>query len=894
MSASSLFRTLRRLVPTKQRRLFDPSYNDLLQEHLNADGRQGVTFGFRVLTLVAQCHALWLRDAGQRVLARPRLAHSRRRSSMLGLVANTLYDMRLAIRRLVKRPGFTLAAVGTLALGIGANTTIFSVVQGVLFRPLPYPDADRLVGVYRVRPNWSTSPARLNGVYAVPFQVLRDWDELTPVFTHVGGYANWWFTFTGGDRPERIVGANATSETFTALGAQPLLGRLLGPEDDRVGAPPVAILSHRLWQRRFGADSAIVGSSVVLNSVLHTVVGVMPPDFLFPGYGDHQLWATFEDELKEAGRSAAFLQVVGRLAQGVSLDAARRAMDAVNRRIVELHPDEDAYRVVLVPRKELLVAESRPALTLLSGAVGLVLLIACANIANLLLVRASERRREIGVRHALGAGRGRLFVEQLGESAALSAVGAVVGYFLAVVGVRPLVAMFPVDLPRASEIGVDHRALAFAAALALLTGFLTGTLPAIRSAGSSMADALRDVGRTSAGGRQRNRTHAALVISEIALAFVLLAGAGLFLKSFARLTSVDPGFTSENLLTVPVNLPGTYRTSNDATRAFFRDVTERLAALPGVEMVAQVNQMPLSGQGSSFPPTFIETSSGVVENNVHEAVVTPSYFGAMDIPLVAGRLLASDDRQGAPTVAVINQTMARRYWPDEDPIGRRLKIGAAVGDTTWATVVGVVGDIRYALSSRPFSEYYVPFDQRPVSYQTIVIKTALDVPAVAGAARAAVRAVDPDVPTRVSRLDDLIGASTAVARSRFAILVIGFLAGVAALLAILGVYGVLAYTVTQRTREIGIRIALGAGRENVLGTVMQRGLLMAGTGVAIGLGLALVTVRVTESLLYEVSPTDVPTLAIVALLVAVAALAASYVPARRATRVDPVRTLRQE
>jgi putative ABC transport system permease protein len=813
---------------------------------------------------------------------------------MLGHAANALYDMRLAIRRLVKRPGFTLAAVGTLSLGIGANTTIFSVVQGVLFRPLPYPDADRLVGVYRVRPNWSTAPARLNGVYAVPFGVLRDWDELSPAFTHLGGYENWSYTFTGGDRPERLVGGHATAGTFAALGMQPMLGRRLVPEDDRVGAAPVVILSHRLWQRRFGSDSTIVGSGVVLNSAPHTIVGVMSPDFLFPGYGDHQLWTTFEDDRKQAGRQAGFLQVVGRLAPGVSLDAARRELVAVNRRIVELHPDEADYRVMLVPRKELLVAESRPALILLSGAVGLVLLIACANIANLLLVRASERRREIGVRHALGAGRARLFIEQLSESTALSLGGAVVGYFIAVAGVGPLIAMFPGDLPRAAEIGVDHRALAFAATLALFTGFLIGTLPAIRSARASMADALRDVGRTSAGGKQRNRTQAALVVSEIALAFVLLAGAGLFLQSFARLTSVDPGFTSENLLIVPVNLPGPYRTSNDATRAFFRDVTERLEALPGVEMVAQVNQMPLSGQGSSFPPTSMETSSGVVENNIHEAVVTPSYFAAMGIPLITGRLLTTDDRTGGPTVAVINETMARRFWPDEDPIGRRLKIGADVGDTTWVTVVGVVGDIRYSLSSRPFSEYYVSFDQRPVSYQTVVVKTTLDVSAVAGAARTAVRAVDPDVPTRVSRLDDLIGASAAVVGSRFAILVIGFLAAVAALLAILGVYGVLAYTVTQRTREIGIRIALGAGRENVLSTVMRRGLLMAGAGVGIGLALALVAVRVTESMLYEVSPTDAPTLAVVALLVAVAAFAASYVPARRATRVDPVRALRQE
>jgi putative ABC transport system permease protein len=894
MSTSWLFKTLRRLVPTKQRRLFDPSYSDLLEDHLRAEGRHTIWFGVRALMLVVQCHILSLHDVSRSVLTRPRSTNPPRRVSMLGHVANALYDMRLSIRRLLKRPGFTLAAGGTLALGIGANTTIFSVVQGVLLRPLPYPDADQLVGVYRVRPTWSTAPARLNGVYAVPFQVLRDWDELSPVFTHLGGYENWSYTFTGDDRPERLVGANSTSGTFTALGTQPFMGRLLVPEDDHVGAPPVAILSHRLWQRRFGADSTIVGSGVVLNSVLHTVVGIMPPDFLFPGYGNPQLWTTFDDERKQAGRQAGFLQVVGRLAPGVTLDGARREMDAVNRRIIDLHPDEDDYRVVLESRKELVVAESRPALILLSGAVGVVLLIACANIANLLLVRASERRREIGVRHALGAGRGRLFIEQLSESAVLSLVGAVVGYFIAVAGVGPFVAMFPGDLPRAAEIGVDHRALAFAATLALFTGFLIGALPAIRSAGASMTDALRDVGRTSAGGKQRHRTQAALVVSEVALAFVLLAGAGLFLKSFARLTSVDPGFTSENLLIVPVNLPGPYRTSNDATRAFFRDVTERLAALPGVEMVAQVNQMPLSGQGSSFPPTFMETSSGVVENNVHEAVVTPPYFGALDFPLVAGRLLTSDDRQGGPTVTVINEAMARRYWPDEDPIGRRLKIGAAMGDTTWATVVGVVGDIRYSLSSRPFSEYYVSFDQRPVPYQTVVVKTSLDVSAVARATRAAVRAADPDVPTRVSRLDDMIDASGTVSRSRFAILVIGSLAGVAALLAILGVYGVLAYTVTQRTREIGIRIALGAGRENVLGTVMRRGLLMAGAGVAIGLGLALAAVRVTESLLFEVSPTDVPTLTAVAVLVAVAAFAASYVPARRATRVDPVRALRQE
>jgi putative ABC transport system permease protein len=817
-------------------------------------------------------------------------------SSGRGLRLGALvYDLRLAVRLLLKRPGFTVAAVATLGLGIGANTTIFSMVYGVLLKPLPYAEPDRLVGVFRADSTVPSSlgpTANLANLFAVPVPTFWDWSELSPVFDHAGAYAPSGFTLTGGDRPERVFGTAATSGVFAALGIPPLLGRPILPEDDAIGAPGKVVLSHGLWQRRFGGEATILGQDVMLNGMAYTIVGVMPRGFQFPGAGV-QLWATLDNGRKAStGRKGGFLQVVARLELGIALEQAQREMDLVALRIGEAHPDERGRGVRLAPLKELTVAATQPRLLLLLGAVGLVLLIACANIANLLLVRAAERRRELGVRQALGAGRSRLVAQLLTESTVLSLMGGAVGYLFALATVGPFTAMIPGGLARAGEIGVDLRALAFAGILAVSTGLLIGVLPALRSARIPIADVLQESSRGSFGGRRQSRTQTALVVSEIALAFILLTGAGLFIKSFVRLTAVDPGFVTKDILTMGVVLSGEYRSSGDAVHGFFAELTERLEAVPGVQVVAGASQPPLVG-GWSAPPTSVETASGIIADAIHSSSVTPSYFAVMGIPLIAGRALASSDRDGTVPVAVVNQAMVRRYWPNEDPLGHRVRLDYP-DNPGWFTVVGVVGDIRYRLQSPPFPEFYLPQAQWPEWYQTMLLKTAADPAVVAAAAREALWAVDPNVPTRVNVLDDQISRSRSVAAPRFSTLLLVCLAGVAALLAVVGVYGVLAYTVAQRVHEIGIRMALGAGKQNLLRHVMRRGVLLAGMGLAVGLVISLVAVRVVESLLFEISPTDPPTLALVALLVTAAALAASYMPARRATKVDPVEALRGE
>jgi putative ABC transport system permease protein len=565
-------------------------------------------------------------------------------------------------------------------------------------------------------------------------------------------------------------------------------------------------------------------------------------------------------------------------------------MDAVARRIGEEHPEEVEHGIGLFSQKELVVANTRPALLLLLGSVGLVLLIACANIANLLLVRATERRRELGVRQALGAGRGRLLVQHLSESVVLSLAGGAAGYLVAVGSIGPFVAAFPGGLPRGNEVGVDYRVLAVAAGLSIATGLATGVLPAIRAVTTSVVQVLQDGGRGFAGGRQHNRTQAALVVSEIALAFVLLAGAGLFVRSFTRLTSIERGFVTDSLLVMPVVLPIPYRESNETAPAFYQELNERLRSTPGVELVAATSQMPFVS-GFSWPPTSIETSEGVVEDIMHSSSVTPEYFEAMGIPTVAGRTFDSSDRDGSLPVAVVNEAMVKQYWPDENPIGRQVRRDVQ-GDSVWMTVIGVVGDIRNQLNRAPFPEFFMANAQRPSWYRVEVIKTAVRPNSLIPAVREAVWAVDPDVPVQVWKLEDRINQSAAVASPRFGIYVLGALSALAGLLAIVGIYGVLAYAVQQRSQEIGIRMALGAATRNVLGAVLQRGLVMVGTGLALGLAIALAAGRLMESLLFEVSPADPVTMVAVALLVLFAALVASFVPARRATRVDPVEAMR--
>jgi putative ABC transport system permease protein len=737
-----------------------------------------------------------------------------------------------------------------------------------------------------------SSVASIADWYAVPYPLYQDWDERATIFESLGAYAPLGITVTGRGDAERVSGINVTSGVFETLGVRPLLGGPFTADDDRVGMPARVLLSHAYWESRLGSDPDIVGDALVINGTPHTISGVMPRGFAFPSEAQ-RLWTTFPDRRRSTTmREGGSAKVIARLKPNVTLDQARQEMEQVRLQIAEDYPIENEFGVRVLPHAATVGATARPALLLLLGAVGTVLLIACANVANLVLSRTSERRKELGVRQALGAGRGRLLAHVLSECLVLSLAGGVVGCLIAAVGVRPFVSFFPEGLPRVSEIGIDGRVLLFALGLSVLVTFLIGALPALRATGQSLTDALLDVGRAHSGGAQRHRAQAAIVVSEIALAFILLTGAGLFIKSFVQMTSADPGFTPERVLTMRVALTEERHGPEDAAPAFYANLFERLRALPGVRTIAAANQMPFMG-GRSFPPTSVETVDGVTEINVHTASVTPEYFQAMTIPLVAGRPFGVDDRPESPPVAIINQAMASQFWPDESPLGRRVREDA-YDEPVWRTVVGVVGDVKYGLRDTGAPVIHVPFTQRPDHGAFVVMKSDIPPSDVIAAARGIVRSVDSDLPLEFAVLPDRIRDSEAAVVGRFVTAVLGGLGGAAGLLAVLGIYGVLAYTVSQRTHEIGIRMALGASAGAVVRGVVSRGLLMASAGLVLGVAGAVAAARLVESQLFGVSATDPTTLAIVALLVIGATLAASYIPARRATRVAPIEALRYE
>jgi putative ABC transport system permease protein len=816
----------------------------------------------------------------------------------------------------MRRPALLLVVLLVFALGIGGSTVIFSVVNGVLLSPLPYPESERLVNVWQTIPEWRETPPapRLQAYWNrmwVSFPVYEDWLELNRVFESIGIFAGATYTATGGDRAEQITGTRVTFGVFDALGVRPMLGRAFNREEDRVGGPRMVVLSHGLWQRRFGADSAVVGRTMVLDESRYTIVGVMPEGFYFPAAGE--MWTTFSDSDRQRHRFNQFAWGIARLKPGISLKRAQTEMEVLAVRMSEAHPSTYDYGVRLVSRKEDVVGDARPALLLLLGAVGVVLLIACANIANLLLVTATERRKELAVRSALGARRGRLLGQLLTESVALSVVGGGFGLWLAVWSIEPFVALLPAGTPRLADIALDIRVLAFSAVLSVLTGVLVGTLPALTAVRTQLTTVLNDSSRGFVGGRHRNRTQGVLLVSEIALTFVLLVGAGLLTRSLLHLTSVERGFVSGNVITLRLELSAARYTSDDRVRAFYQELYERLESIPGVQAVAAATQMPFSG-GTTRNITTVEARAGLVETNVERANVSASYFRVMSIPLVAGRAFTPQDKYSDTPVAIVSQAMARTYWPDEEAVGRRIKEGGDAvfddvvgveGDWPWLTVVGVAGDVRHeGLDVEQQAKMYLPFRQGMTwqidgdgqfvsSNRTVVLKTSIDPSGVMAAAREVVKAMDPDLPIiELSTLDRLISRS--VAGPRFRTILIGSLAALATVLAVVGIFGVLAYAVARRTNEIGIRMALGAAGSDVVRGVLKRGMAQLATGLAIGLVVSLAAVQVLERFLFEISPTDLGTLIAVVVLLTSAALAASYIPARRATRVDPVDALRRE
>ncbi len=692
---------------------------------------------------------------------------------------------------------------------------------------------------------------------------------------------------TGDDAPERLSGSSVSPAFTEVLRVNPAFGRAFLPEEEQRGANRVVLISDRLWQQRFAVNPAIINQTLMLNGESFTVVGVMPPDFQFPS-PRIDVWSPLTLDL-ERGRNDHFLYAIARLKPDVALAQAQEEMSAIADRLRQQYPESNADSGVnLVSLHEQTIGKARTALLVLLGAVGLVLLIACANVANLLLARAAARQREVAVRTALGASRGRLVRQFLTESLLLAFLGGMLGLLLALWGVDFLTSMSN-TIPRAREIGIDGRALGFTLLVSLLTGVVFGLAPALASSKPDLTRSLKEGSKGAGVGLRGNRVRGLLVVSEIALALMLLIGAGLLIRSFARLLEVNPGFDPANVLTMQVSLPENSYGERAQRAAFYRQVLQRIAALPGVEHVGAVNDLPFSGSrtSNSFQ---IEGRQSNEPMNADSRVINSDYFRAMSIPLLQGRAFTEGDGADAAGVAVINEVMARRFWPDENPIGKRLTFG---GDPP-REIVGIVAALKHDnLSAEEAPEMYAPYGQRPQSRMSIVVRSTVDPQSLTSAVRGAVREVDPNQPIyNVMTMEQRL--ASALAPQRFNTLVLGLFAGVALVLAVLGIYGVMSYTVSQRTHEIGVRMALGAQRTDVLRLVTRQGMTLAIIGIIIGLIASFAATRVLTTLLYGVSPTDFITFAVVALILGAAAFIASYIPARRATKVDPMIALRYE
>jgi putative ABC transport system permease protein len=710
-----------------------------------------------------------------------------------------------------------------------------------------------------------------------------------------------WPTFglTGTGEPEQIQGAATTANLFPLLGVEPALGRAFLEEEDRPGAERVVMLSHGLWKRRFGSDPAIIGEKVTLNMQPYTVVGVMPegfgvlpPDAQSPK--NAELWVPFAVDFKGLNRGGHFMRVIARVKPEFTLEQARQELEAIGSQL-----DEEIYKFGfsfnLVPMHGHVVKNIRPALLVLLGAVGFVLLIACVNVANLLLARAVAREKEIAIRTALGAARRHIIRQLLIESVLMSLVAGLVGVGLTLLGLKLLVGFGPNNLPRLDEISLDTRVLGFTLAVSLLTGLVFGLVPALHASKPDFNESLKDGGKGVSKGAQGNRLRSALVVAEVSLALVLLTGAGLMIRSFLRLQEVNPGFNPDNLLTLRVQLPQSKYPDAAKIVPFYQQAIERVRALPGVQNVGAVSQLPLSGSYSSGTTT-VERPPVADEDVSFEAdrrVVTPDYFQAMNIPLVRGRFFTEQDNADGQRVAIIDEKFANRFWPGDDPVGKRIKLGSSQ-QQPWITIVGVVGHIKhYDLNTEGREQAYFPYTQNTASSMFLAVRTSGDPTSMASSVRSAIWSIDSEQPvSQINAMESLV--SNSVAQARFNTLLLGLFASIAMILAAVGVYGVMNYSVSQRTHEIGIRMALGAARRDILSLVLRQGITLAATGVGIGLAGAYLVTRLMESLLFGVSATDFTTFAGVALMLVLVAVLASYIPARRATRVDPIVALRYE
>jgi predicted permease len=807
-------------------------------------------------------------------------------------------DARHALRGLLRRPGFAGVTILTLGLGIGANTAIFSVVNGVLLRPLPYADPDRLVMVNSAFPTLG-----FDEFWVSPPEYM-ELQERARSFEVLGAYRQGQLSIGGGDRPERVNAAVASATLFEALGVPPLLGRTYTREEDLPGAEPVIVLSHELWQRSFAADPGLVGRSIDANGVPRTVIGVMPPGFDVDESGIEAWQPLALDPANRENRGSHFLYVIGRLAPGVAHGSAvtelGQLVDGWQVQNPGMHtPDPEVHPMALTALREEVVGDVRQALLLLLGAVGFVLLIACANVANLLLARGEDRQKEVAVRVAMGAGRGRLLRQFLMEGVVLSALAGAFGVALAWASLEALRALGPGDIPRLREISLDGTVLMFTTGLALLTGVVFGLAPARHATRFGSGGALGEgSGRTTAGLR-RTRLRSLLVVSEMALAMMLAVGAGLLMRSFQALTAVDPGFDARGVLTFQLFLPASaYPESFDVT-AFPERLEQELAALPGVEGVALMTGLPpvrdLNANDTEFEGVE-RTEDGPAHNVDFYQVVSAGYLEAMRIPVLRGRGFLPSDGPDATPAVLVNETLARVFYPGQDPLGRRIR--SCCGDIPWAEIVGVVADVKQAGIDQPAgTELYYHIPQAPALYTTprtinVVVRTPGEPEAVAPSVREVVSRLDATLPLAGLRSMETVMAG-ARARPRFLTTVLGGFAALALLLAAVGTYGVMSYSVAQREKEVGIRMALGAEGSTVLALVLRQGLAVTGLGIGLGLAGAWALSGVLQSMLFEVPPRDLATFVLVPGLLAAAALLALWIPARRATRVNPVEVLRE-
>jgi putative ABC transport system permease protein len=816
-----------------------------------------------------------------------------------------LQDLRYGARSLARSPAFTAVAVLALALGIGANSAVFSMVDGVLLRPLPYGNADRAVML------WSTWPGYDRTWLSEPEVV--DYRSQRQVFDLVAPFSLGNATLTGDGEPERVRAASLSAEVLPALGVSPALGRNFTAAEDLPDslAGRVALLSHALWQRRYAADPSIVGRSIQVGLRQFTVVGVLPDEFRLPNdfVGEPvQLYSPIgldpNPDPDERGNHG--LYAVARLAPGVTPARAQTAMSAF---VSDMKRRHDAYGpefdLKVVSARDQVSGDVRPALLVMLGAVALVLLVACANVANLLLARAEARHRELAIRAALGAGRTRIVRQLLAESLLLASAGAALGLVLAAAGLRALIAFSPPNVPRLDAIGMDGRVVAFTAAIAVLTSVVFGLVPALQASGGTTQETLNEGGRGASAGVRRQRVRRTLVVTEVALAMVLVVGAGLLIKSFARLMGIDAGVRPERVLTMELSLPGA-KYAQPRSRAFYEQLRQRVAALPGVTSAGFVRELPFANEIGDWGFRIVGRAAGSPGEAGGAAdwqVATPGYFQAMGIALRSGRYLEDADATRSAPVVVISEKMAKTFWPNQDPVGQQIRLGGdgPGPDTLTRTVVGVVADVRHkGLDAETKTQMYLPHTQFPstdtsfaINRMSLVVRARTDPLALAPAVRREIRALDPEIPvSRVRSMEQVLSASASVRELN--VMLLSVFAGVALTLAALGIYGVMAYTVTQRTKEIGVRMALGASAGEVQQLVLRQGLVLAGLGVVLGAVGAVALGRVLTSLLFGVTATDPGIYATVTAVLAAVALIATYVPARRATRVSPMVALRYE